>query len=68
MTNTKQYSVDVNVKLIVTVDEDETTLDEVIADMDYDFNVHPETDHAEIVTTEIRGYDIADKKDDTILI
>jgi len=65
---TTQYSINVSVKMVVTVDEEETTLDEVIADMDYDFNVHPETDHAEIVTTEIMNYDVTNKKEDTILL
>jgi len=63
-----QYKVKLEVDLVVTVDEDETDLDSVIADMDYDFNVHPETDHADIVTTEIMGYEITNKKDDFILI
>ena len=66
--NIKQYRLNLTVKMVVTVDEDENDLDSVIADMDYDFNVHPETDYAEIVTTEIMGYETLDEKDDTILV
>ena len=63
-----QYLVNVTVKMQITVDEDETDIDSVIADMDYDFNVHPETDNADIVTTEITGYEVRDSREDTILL
>ena len=66
--NTKQYRVKVEVMMTVTVDEYETDLDSVLADMDYDFYVHPETDHAEIVTTEITGWEVVGQKADTILV
>jgi len=63
-----QHLLSLEVKMIVTVDEDETNIDDVIADMDYDFNVHPETDHAEIVRTEIMGYELKDKMEDAFLV
>jgi hypothetical protein len=63
-----QHKVKLEVDLVITVDEDETDVDAVIADMDYDFNVHPETDHAEIVTTEIKGYEVVGEKTDTIAV
>ena len=52
--------------MTVTVDEDETDLDDVIADMDYDFT-EPDC-HSQIVTTEIKGYEVVNSRDDTILL
>ncbi len=62
----KQYKIKLDVVVVVTVDESENDLDSVLSEMDYDFNVHPETDHAEIVDTEIRNWEILEEKSDTI--
>ena len=64
--NVKQYKVNVSIELVISVDEDENTLDQVIQEMDYDFEVHPETDHAEIVDMEMTDYNIISEIDDTI--
>lgn len=65
-TNVKQYLCSVTTKLIVTVDEDKTDIESVLSDMDYNFDASGED--AEVVTTEITGWEIKDSRDDTILV
>ena len=64
--NIKQYVVETKIKLVISVDEDENTLEQVIQEMDYDFNSHPETDHAEIVGMKMTDWEIISEIDDTI--
>lgn len=65
MSNVKQYKMDVTVRMVVTVDEDQTDIQSVLSDMHYDFEAS--WDSAEIVETEITDWEqVGEVKTDTI--
>ena len=50
--------VTVEVSVIMEFDDEQTDVDTLIADMDYDVHVCPETDFGQITDTEIMEYEI----------
>ena len=63
-----QYRVKVEVMMTVSVDKEETDVESVLSDMDYQFSESDTEDNAEIVRTEITGWEVMKEKDDTLLV
>jgi hypothetical protein len=57
----RKVFVKVEVNLVINADEG-VDIDDVLAEMDYDFHVCKETDGAEIIDSEITDWEITDSK------
>ena len=68
MTKTVEHLVKVEVYLTIQIDEDETDIEQVLSDMDYEFNVHNETDNAILVDQVIQDWGVIESKSDTFKI
>ena len=68
LTKEKQYIVDVTTRIVVTLDTNQTDIETVLQDMDYDFNPSATEQHADIPSTEIVSWEVKDSKDDTFLV
>lgn len=57
----RKVTVEARVKLVINLEEGET-VDEAMAEMDYDFSYSPDNAENRIVDTEIFDYEITDSK------
>ena len=57
----KKITVQLKIKLQLNV-EDYTSISDVIGEMDYEFNTHPETDGASITDSEILDYEVINEQ------
>lgn len=68
MYNDKQFLVDLTFRCMITIDEDDWTIQHAVNELDYKIDPPPGVDNVDVVETEMKDMEVLKSRTDTIKI